>query len=295
MANPKASAWYGGGTNLNASVGIDAGNVFYVTSTGDDANNGLTPGSAFLTITAALDACVAGNQDYIYVLRYNNAHVGEAWPIVMDKSYVHLIGASAGHTHPRPQIVSADDAHGINITAGGCEIAGLQFGSTAANLKSCIHLDVNEWMTYIHDCWFAWSTEAYDCIYLGSQCPNVRICNCRFGAHGFTRAGIYTAQIARAIIEDNVFFVEGFVTGDYAIYVGNANNHSIIRNNVFQVPDAANGEAITMAAGTTAMIDGNHAFSGKVNQAGQTFNPYVDAGTNHWGLNYHVETPVVPA
>ena len=290
MPNLKSPLWYGGGTPL--SLGIDAGNIFYVSADGDDANDGLTRGTALLTITAALDMCVAGNQDYIFVLRYNNSHVGEVWPIAMNKSYVHLIGAGQ-HANPRPQLLPDVDAHGIEITAGGCEIAHLQFGTTAVNSKACIHLDVNEWMTHIHDCWFAWTTETYDCIYLGSQCPNTRIHDCRFGAHGFTHAGIYTGQIGRAIIEDNVFFVEGYVTGEYAIYVGNANNHSIIRNNVFQVPDAADGEAINLRTGSTAMVTGNQAFSGK--GAAMTFDPYVDVGTNHWGLNYQLGVAVQPS
>jgi len=53
---------------------IGDGRVFYVTDTGDDANDGATPESALLTIDEALNRCVAGKDDYIYLMGVGGQH-----------------------------------------------------------------------------------------------------------------------------------------------------------------------------------------------------------------------------
>jgi len=65
----------------------------------------------------------------------------------------------------------------------------------------------------------------------------------------------------------------------------------VFLRNKFVVPDAANGEAITLAANTEGcMVDDNRAMNG--GDAAMTRNPYRDlsgapAGAgNHWGQNF---------
>lgn len=90
MGNIKGSPWYGGGTVGITGKQPSAGSEFYVSGTGLDTNPG-TKEEPFLTITAAIAACVAGNDDYIFVLGYAGAGT-ETWPIPMTKSKVHVIG-----------------------------------------------------------------------------------------------------------------------------------------------------------------------------------------------------------
>jgi hypothetical protein len=106
MANPKSSSWYGASTSGITGKQPSAGSEFFVSGTGLDTNPG-TRELPFLTITAAIAAAVAGNDDYIYVLGYAGAGT-ETWPIPMTKSKVHVIGTPA-QANPSPLIVPSGD------------------------------------------------------------------------------------------------------------------------------------------------------------------------------------------
>lgn len=291
MANPniKSPIWYGFGAAHYTRTPA-AGTAYYVTDAangGDDTNDGLTPNTAFLTITQALTQVTAGANDYIFVFRTTAA--SETWPIAMDTSYVHLIGTPDQAT-PTPLILPDEDAHGIVLTAGGCEIAGFNFGGTATDLKANIYCETAQWMNHIHHNFFAWSTESYDCIYLTGAPVQTRINDNYFGCHGFDRYGIYFSS-GRINIEDNVFFQEGrIVSGTSAIF-GSTDFGGVIRNNVFRCLDSAAGEAITVG-GTGLLITGNYAMEGVAATMGNI--PFQEDGTNHWGLNYENQTARLP-
>jgi len=293
MANPniKSPIWYGFGAAHYTRTPA-AGTAYYVTDAangGDDANDGLTPNTPFLTITHALTQCVAGANDYIFVFRVDLAE--ETWPITISKSYVHLIG-TPDQASPTPFIAPQDDNHGIILTAGGVEIAGFNFGATAAHLEACIYCGTAQWMNHIHHNFFAWSTEAYDCIRLEGSPVNTSIHHNYFGLHGFDRYGIL-ASTGRINIENNVFFVAGrIVTGSEGIRAS-SDFGGVIRNNVFRVPGSLAGEAIHLTGGVGFLVDGNHAMEGVAATA--STNPYQEDGTNHWGLNYSNQTAQLPA
>ena len=70
------------------------GRVFYVNGqTGDDDNNGVDPGTPFLTVEHALGLCEGWRNDYIIILRGGGA---QDYPITVavGKERVHIIGVT---------------------------------------------------------------------------------------------------------------------------------------------------------------------------------------------------------
>ena len=274
-----------------------AGNIYYVEGTdGNDANDGRTLETAFETITHALTVVDSDNNDYVYVRRIDND--AEEYPLIVDEHFVHLIGMPYGAS-PRPQMIPPGDTDGFDIQAGGVEIAGFDFGTVAANNDACITVTTGtQWRIHIHHNNFAWQTEAYDCIRLDGA-TNVYIHHNNFGAHGYTNVGVYIFDAVRARIEDNLFFVQNstpVADANFGVHVDNTLQQSTILNNVFVVPDAADGEAITLDSYGGCMIDGNRAMSGNIVM---TFNPYRDlnvaaANEHAWGVNYAGPAPTYP-
>lgn len=294
MANPnvKSPIWYGfGGAHwLKHPM---AGTAYYVSNAGDDANDGLTPNTPFLTITHALTLVSGTEDDYIFVKSVS--HADETWPIALDTHYVHLIGDPGAHSTGggqtvEPLILADTNNHGIEVTAWGVEIAGFNFGNTVINQKADIHLDAS-WGVHIHHNTFAWSTESYNCILVSNLAVNTSIHDNYFGCHGFSNYAI-SGSAGRINIECNVFFMQGrIVTGVGAINLG-LNFGGVIKDNVFRCRDNAAGEAI-IVGGQNGLITGNFAMSGVA--ANMTNNPYQEDGASHWGLNYDNQTARLPA
>ncbi|GAH84946.1 unnamed protein product, partial [marine sediment metagenome] len=61
------------------------GRVFFVDTSGLDTNNGIDPGTPFLTIEHAIGECEDDRNDYIYVLDCWDA---DDYPITIDKSRI---------------------------------------------------------------------------------------------------------------------------------------------------------------------------------------------------------------
>ena len=288
MANPKSSAWYGG--NIGTIVGAQpsAGSAFYVSGTGLDTN----PGSKelpFLTITAAIAACSAGADDYIFVLGYAGAAT-ETWPIPMATSKVHVIGTPA-QANPSPLIVPTGDTDAFTVSASNCEISGLEISAGATG--ACIAISGVTWKTHIHDCWFAWQGTGQDGIRLSAgtdDAPSAHIHDNKFGM-GLTRNGVRVVfNSTRSIIEDNLF--ADVPSGSVGILTVNEFANGAILNNRFQVADAADGEAITLVATTNnCIVDGNVAMQGVVAMAN---NGFRDLGASHWGWNVSSITAALP-
>ena len=299
-ANIKNPGYYGfGGAHFIKHP--TPGDVFYVTDAargGANTNDGLTPLTPFLTITYAMTQLTGVRDSYIFVQRTTFA--SETWPLTVTQAYLHLIG-TPDQGSPTPNIQPDTNNHGIQVDAGGCEIAGFIFKNPAANLKADILVGSagQQWQTHIHHNFFAWDSESYDCIYLDNQACQTRIHNNYFGAHGFDHYAICndpTLGVIRTVIQDNVFIVDGrIVTGSEGInlWLGTT---GVITGNMFSCPDSAIGEAIhiTTGAGGQALITGNYAMSGVA--ANMTNNPYRDEDdANHWGLNYDCQTVRLPA
>lgn len=289
--------WLLQGTQTHVRV-ANPGTFFYVDgSNGLDTNDGLSPETPFLTVTAALAACTTAQNDYIFILSYpSTAPATETFPIVINKSHIHLIGIPDQASRRNVCLFCQDG--GVNTIdlgddADDCEIAGIEFGATTA---ACIHTDSPTPFTcraHIHDCEFGWIRTCQDGIYIvagGADTPHWLIENNRFGEN-CTRAGIYNDYNGtRSFYRNNFFKVASGAVGVYLH--GLCTGHIFVLDNYFQVTDNAAGEAITTSATATGMATGNVAAQGKVACAN---NPYLDGGAFDWGVNYQPGAILLPA
>lgn len=296
MANPKTAAWYG--NDQTRVLGPGAGNIYYVNGyTGDDTNDGLSPLTAKLTITAGIGLCTdaAGQNDYVFVLRYPSAGAaGETWPIAVDKESMHLIGAGLYGASTACWIAPSDDNAAFAISKHGVEIAGFDLAAGASH--GCIENSGTVWRAHIHHNDFALQRTAQDGIRTGIgsvDCPHWLIEDNVFGEgiDNVSRADIYCAHnMTRSIIRNNLFRVPDGAIGVHL--AGLCTGYISILDNYFQVTDNAAGEAITTSATAVGIATGNVAAEGK---AALNNNPYVDGGSFSWGVNYQPGAILLPA
>ncbi len=278
------------------------GKTFYVHGlNGSDLNDydGLSSDFPFKTITYALAHCTALANDVIVVLYYPSAGaVGEVWPININVRGVKLIGGGGEELAETVRILRVPAAAGnvapILVAADDVEIAGLwieaQGGSTHGGIE--ISVSASFAKTHIHHCNFGWQTALQDGIRCpaGFDCPSLNIHDNVFNDN-ITRDGVRLSQNAtRGVIHHNIFRL---VAGVGVHFQAGCTDVWAVHDNVFQVADAAPGEAITCVAGSTrCMIFNNLAMEGKVAFANI---PWVEAGTNHWANNMSNNLLVNPA
>jgi hypothetical protein len=281
------------------------GRVFYVGATGTDGNEGIDPSLPFATITYALSQCVSYQNDVIVVLADYWQPAGETWPILVNKHAVHIVGRALPNL-PSPAIHPPNDTAAFQLSSLGQygEIAFLTIGGGVS------HGGI-EWGNsgqvdgfYIHDCCFGheWFGAPLHGIYQPAASTRggygCRIERCTFmgdqiGTGVITGNGISLEQAAALDrcfrdleILDCVF--KGLAIGVNAAWILGA----VIAGNRFTVPDAANGEAVTLLANCDdCLVDDNRAMNGGDGALGNT--PYRDISTgppvgseNHWGQNY---------
>ena len=291
----KNASHYTGG--LAAWMRPGAGQVFYVEGfNGVNTNDGLTPDTPLLTITEALDRCTANADDYILLIDYWTA-AGEAWPIVVNKGKVHIVGVHGGGSNwisVQPGI----DTASFSVTALDAEIANISCHAGANHAG--IELAGTAWGVHIRNCWFGVTGGCRDGIedLAPIDMPYLLIEGCRFG-QSCTRDGVRISHNAtRGLIGNPYTGVGNLFDRCAGIGVNLSGNTSEIGifNNVFHRVDDTQGNAITLSAGgSNQMVDGNSAFWG--NAAANT-NPYDDgaaANVNHWGLNYENGVYTLPA
>lgn len=102
--------------------------TYYVSTTGSDGNDGLTPATAWQTITHAVATVPAGTAATPNVISaaagtYDNTTNGETFPITFANAHVHLSGAGSASTFINAQ----DLADALHINATGVTISGFTF------------------------------------------------------------------------------------------------------------------------------------------------------------------------
>ena len=280
--------------------------VYYVDggSTGPTNNNedGMTPETPKRTLQAGIDLCVSGQDDVVVVLNYGgNARAVEAWPVLLNKDMVHLVGV--GNPAQKWPVVSvlapggADTARpAILVTGHRCSISGLELGG--GNTAACIYLGtvglISPWGVWIHDCWFGVSTDSVGQdgigILAGADAPMARIEACEFGP-SITRDGIRIAgNSTRGMIISNIFKrMAGIAINVSAVACS-------IRGNTMFLPSNTAGKGITLAAAALGCyVSHNYANFGDTEMAN---NPYTDGaagGANDWVFNWKSITATMPA
>lgn len=122
---------------LISSQGIlSQGNIFWVRPVnGSDVNDGLSPATAFQTLTKALAACVANQNDTVLLCAENNSASGttqyQSTTLNWNKNLTHLIGVNAGPLFsPRSRIAFqaayATASNLFTLSGNGCLIQGIE-------------------------------------------------------------------------------------------------------------------------------------------------------------------------
>jgi hypothetical protein len=287
MPNLKNPAWYGGG--LVSSMWPGAGNVFYVNGiSGSNANNGLTPTTPKLTMTAALALCTNDADDYIVVLDYWQP-AGETWPINVNKSKVHILGIRSG-TLTRPWVCAKPpaDTAVFSISANDVRIADWYLEAGASH--GAIEFTGGVSRIGIYNCWFGSGANGI----LDGPAGigfSVEIANCFF-CQALTAQAIYINDDPAFItIHDNVFDQSQGVAIE--VVQGAA---AVITGNLIACGADVTGRGITLGASVTrAIVMNNSANFGDADMVNNPFSDAAAADTNHWANNVKGITLIHPA
>jgi len=288
----------GGGTGA-----LGNGRVFYCDgiggSDGVGADEATNPSTPMKTLNATVDLCEDNRNDYIIVM---DCWAQDTFPVAVDTAQIHIIGLGLP-SFAYPKMNPATDAACFNLTSAGAysEIAG--FDLSGGDSTGCIDINGTEG-SWIHHNWF------------GSP-----------GSGGTPLHGIYIKQnIQYSRFEQNRFFgdlgsSEGVITGNgiqcntsinmvrggecvgnvfdglaIGINLDNA-DYWVVDGNTFVIPNAQNGEAISVAADClNSTFLSNMAVYGMLS-SGYSYNPYRDLAVNtvnNWALNYRGNSIVEP-
>lgn len=274
--------------DVSKGISPGGGRVLYVNAeVGNDNHEGSDPQFPLATITAAREKCTDRKHDYIFVQDF--AAGADTFPIVWNKSDVHLIGLGNGHVHHDHIQLDGGGSNVINLpaTARGLEIAGFQMGSLGAY---CIEILASVWNVHIHHCAFGTHVEADNGIRAPSGVAALEyslVDHCLFDR--YCARSTYIASATRSWFNHNLFRRMSICAlnvsgGEFGGALGN----------VFYSPIAdalAAGWAILLeVACSGGMIAGNYAMDAG-SAAGN--NPYRDMSgavgvmTNGWVGNYH--------
>ena len=125
--------------------------IFVKPSTGNNANDGLSPDSAVKTLVRALAIATANQNDVVYLIAESNTAANttdyQSATLTWDKDLVHLVGVGAPtkFSH-RSRIAQLSTATGVsplvNVTADGCYFANFQIFHGVADATSKVCLQV---------------------------------------------------------------------------------------------------------------------------------------------------------
>lgn len=267
--------------------------VFYVDSghaRTSNNNDGTDPDNPMQTVTAALARCTANANDFVIVRQMTNAL--ETFPITMSVNRVHLLSTFYRFGHG-PEIRPVADTAGVLISADNVEIAGFEINGGAT--AGCIDVKVASatWGADIHHCRFGFQTGGQDGIRMGGAVdkPHWTIHDNWFNI-GLTRDGIRIDQNStRSVIWNNRFrMLDGAGVGINLVTL--CTDIYGVFNNVFKVNGAVQGDAITCNVNSTGcMFDGN---VGMDAGAAPAQIPFLDLGTNDWGVNWMGDAVAYP-
>jgi len=283
---------------LNAPKGL--GTTFFVDGVlGLDTNPGTPPEAPMQTIAGALGRCINAHNDYIYV--FSNPTPEAVWPIVINKTFVHIIGIGHNPDHRPSIIIPAGDTAVFLVSSNSnkCEIAGFRFGggATHAGIENVAGTPMG---LYIHDCLFGHQFDATNTplhgIWIGANATALRIEKCKFFG---TNSGRITGNginfvgagdsLSGAIVDCLFKELPGI-----GINGSNMIGFEILDNR-FGYPVDNAGAAITLAANCHHnVVMRNNANVGKAVAGGVL--AYVDGAVdNHWSGNLKAGLLNLPA
>lgn len=268
------------------------GKTYFVnndTNIGSDSHEGNDPEFPLLTIAAAYAKCENQRNDYIFVQRHST--LPAAITFGGDPSDVHLVSLGSGNWDNGIDLYIEG---ATPIILSGCvdiELAGFNI-VTNDDSHPAISIVTSAYRVHIHHCGFG---TIYACGggISGAEFTHSSIDHCIFGT--LLEGTAIASEFITSMCLNNLFHT---VAGTLGIVHPGVNpcHYSFFLNNMFYVPDSANGEAITLRAGSVHnVIANNQAMNGNALTDYAT-NPYRDlnGGNNHWGMNYRGSAVIEP-
>jgi hypothetical protein len=129
MAIPSKTQFAAGGAHdqaiLNKFYEVDkpVGNVLYVHHDGSSTGPGFSPGTAYSTLSAAISAATASNNDVILMLPHHNEGLGDA-QVTVSKAGLTIKGLGTGTAVPRIDFDHANAS--IDVTANSVTIENVR-------------------------------------------------------------------------------------------------------------------------------------------------------------------------
>jgi len=299
--------------NVRGGPFDEIGRVYHINTAGalfagDDANSGLEYEHPMLTITGALGRCVSGRNDYILIHDYWRPAT-ETFPIQVNKKKVHILGV-AQPNFPYPAVHPGTDvaAFAVNESGSYSEIGLLTIGGgnsyAGISLGAVTGVNTKPEGILINGCifghsWFGTPLSGIDSPQYGAM--GAMILDCTFLGDLINAGGKITGNaidFTTAVAGHEGLQILGCKFAGVAIAINLYRGQSaLIQGNTFAVPDAQNGEAVTLQSDNLGvMVKDNEAINGMLS-AGYTFNPYRDLSAdpaNHWGRNYRGNAVIEP-
>ncbi len=276
------------------------GKIFFADgSAGDNNNDGLSPYSPKLTLTAGVALLTSGADDVLFVINYGAAGKAAepAWPVTVNKDMCHVIGIQCMDNSKWPTIQANDDNHAIDITGQRVELANLEVGGGAT--KAAIHVGSagGIWAPCLHDLWFGVTgdTTGQDGVYVanGEDAPYLELYDCTFGS-SLTRYGIYiNGNATKGKLGRQGHGNKFLKVPNIAMNIAGPAGLDEIIDNLFALPSDTQGYAITLSAlSSGALVSGNKA-GFKI--AAMANNPFRDlSNANHWIDNWRQGLTIAP-
>ena len=218
-----------------------------------DSNDGLSPEKALATLNRGVDLAV-NNGDVVLALPGD--HTPSA-SIAMDTAGVTLMGLPSGvgnFIQPKVNVLAVTGDQNLNVTAGDCEIAYMNFVPVTAD--TAIDVSAAGCALHIHHCSFDMYTAVVDAATIGIEFLGASdwalIHDCYFVADGAQGAGIALGTTNHSVVRDCIM-VNTTDTWTACISTGAGGTTGLIENVIFLCDGTAIGDAITggaSAAGT---------------------------------------------
>lgn len=232
---------------------------------GGSDNNPGTFTKPFSTLSGALNACVAGRGDVIYIKPGHAESVASAGAIVLSKAGVAIVGLGSGSLRPTFTFTTATTSS-ITVTANNVSIQNCLFISGFAAMAQCFAVANAQVATdlTIDSCEFRDSSTTLNFVKVLTIGTTANICdglwftrNRIIGIMGTPTAGTtaigLSSDIARANISGNFVSHQVLLANTACLLEAGANNvqNSLLQGNITDRPNTASNGELVSTSGTS--------------------------------------------
>jgi hypothetical protein len=271
MLHPLTTQQVPGGPTILRPAGV--GSIFFVDSNGGGSTTagGLSPTSAFTTLSAAIGACTSSKGDIIYVMPGHAETISAAAGIAVNKIGVSIIGLGSGTLQPKitfDTIITAD----LDVDAASVTFENIHFSANFADITAA--LDINATDCTFRNCRFSETAVNMNAVIwilaaTSTTSSRLRIEGCR----ALDKDAANTHFVSFPGTSDGDAVIDCVLQGDWGTAaigaVGVITNCAILNNRIFNAA-TDNDSIINLAATATGVVMGNLAAGGAAQANGIT-------------------------